>query len=368
VTTTRHVPAFLHAIDPQTPRVSRAVLASHDRELALASNCALLDHPSGRFNLDLIDTTGTYSFSYVRNPGARYVKLDFRVNAATSFGGVYAQVDLTVRDAAGHSVASSDDRIPYGFKNEASHAPYRVLDGALIGGQAIVTGVVDCDALDDTLTDPAWVFEFVITFTGGAEVNSLQGQEIPRFVVDDTATHGGVLPGNFQRDAPIDDDAQERLGRVLRTLVSARQVERTYVSLAWRQQVAVSAETPNVAATSYQYFAALAADAAPQTWRPSPRQIYTAATAGEAIRYRVLYRFSGGVGTETGNVQLTGSAAGSPWASSSLAYTTSWTWSPWITAAIRTSPLSDTFSLKGRVSASGPTLWVASLHVLENVT
>lgn len=368
MTTTRHVPAFLHGIDPQTPRVARTVQASHDRELALAADCALLDYPAGRFNLDLIDTAGTYSFSYVRNPGARYLKVEFRVNAAASYGGVYVQCDLTVRDAAGHSVASSDDRIPYGFKNENSHAPYRVLDGPLIGGQTIVTGVLDCDALDDTLTDASWSFEFAFTFAGGAEVNSLQGAEIPRFVIDDSVAHGGVIPGNFQRDAPLDDDATERLGRVLKTLESARAVERTYVSLAWRQQVVVTTETPNVSATSYTEFTALNADSAPQTWRPSPRQVYAGATAGEAIRFRVLYRFSGGAGTETGGVQLTGNATGSPWVSSSLAYTTSWTWSPWITAAIRTSPLSDTLVLKGKVSASGPLLWIASIHVLEAVT
>lgn len=372
MTTTRHVPAFLHALAPQTPRVARAVQASHDRELALAADCALLDYPSGRFNLDLIDTTGTYSFSYVRNPGARYLRLDFRVNAVAyaSYGTSQVQCDLTVRDAAGHSVASSDDRIPYGYKNEVTLAPQRTIDGPILAGQTLVAGVLDCNALDDTLTDPSWVFEFAFTFAGGAEVNSVQGQEIPRFVIDDSAPHGGVIPGNLQRDAPLDDDPVERLGRVLATLESARAVERTYVSLAWRQQVIVTTETPNVTATSYTEFTALSAGAgtAPQTWRPSPRQVYAGSSAGEAIRFRFLYRFSGGAGSETAQVQLTGNATGSPWASGSLTYTTSWTWSPWITAAIRTSPLADTLALKGKVSASGPLLWIASIHVLEAVS
>ena len=370
MTLTRHIPAFLHAIEPRTPRVARAVQASHDRELALAADCALLDYPSGRFNLDLIDTSGTYSFSYVRNPGARYLKLDFRVNAVAyaSYDTAQVQCDLTIRDAASHAVTSASTRVPYGFKNEVTLAPQRTLDGPILAGQTIVTGVLDLDALGATLTDPSWVFEFAFTFAGGAKVNSLHAHEVPRFVIDDTATHGGAIPGNFQRDAPLDDDPVERLGRALATLESARAVERTYVSLAWRQQAVVTTETPNVGATSYTEFTALAAGAAPQTWRPPVRQVYAGATAGEAIRFRFLYRFSGGAGTETGGVQLTGNATGSPWSSSSLTYTTSWTWSDWVTAAIRTSPLSDTLSLKGKVSASGPTLWIASVHVLEAVT
>jgi hypothetical protein len=348
-------------------RIARPVLGQHTLLLANAANCALLDHPAGRFHLDLQDTAGTFSFSYVRNPGARYVRIEARINALGGFGTGTVTLDLTVRDGAGHSVASSSSRIPYGFKGETHYARLSV-NGPIVDNQTVVVGYLDCDALDDDLTDPDWVFEFALGFAGGAELNSLHGQELPRFLVDDGATHGGIVPGSFQHDVPIDDDATTGLVRLVSTLASARLVERTYVSLAWRQQVVTATETPNVSATSYAPFAALAADAAPQTWQLTARQIATGSTAGEAIRLRFLYRFSAGAGTKTGTVRLAGNATGSPWTSGALAYTTSWTWSPWITAAIRTSPATDTLSLTGKVSASGPSLWLASLHVREHVT
>lgn len=367
MTTVPHSPEALTTLVERVPRINNPVVGAHHIELATVANHGLLDNPAGRFGLGLIDTSGTYSFSYVRNPGARFLRLEVRINPQVPGSSGTVQIDLTIRDAAGHSIASSSSHVPRGFKAEVLPAPWSLRDLPLYDQLAMV-GVLDCDELDGTLTDPSWVFEFSITFAGGAQVNTLQCWEAPRFVVNDAVDHGGVLPGAFQHDQPITDSDVIGLERLLETLVSARQSERTYVSLAWRQQVVVTTETPNVTATSYTRFAALAADAAPQTWRPSPRQVYAGATAGEVIRFRVLYRFSGGAGTETGGVQLTGNATGSPWVSSSLAYTTSWTWSDWITAAIRTSPLSDTLSLKGKVSASGPLLWIASIHVLEAVT
>lgn len=367
MTVVPHAPELLTSLEERTPRIDHPVSAVHHILLADVANHALLDHPAGRFNLDLIDTSGTYSFSYVRNPGARYLRLEARINAQapTSLG--FAQIDLTIRDAAGHSIASSSVHVPRGFKNEQLPTPRSLLDLPLYD-QLSVVGVLDCDALDGTLTDPSWVFEFAITFAGGAEINTLQCGEVPRFVVNDAVDHGGVLPGAFQHDTPITASDVTGLERLLETLVSARQCERTYVSLAWRQQVVVTSETPNVSATSFTHFTALAADAGPQTWRPSPRQVYAGSSAGEAIRLRFLYRFSSGAGSETAQVQLVGNAGGGSWLSATLAYTTTWTWSDWITAAIRTSPLSDALALKGKVSASGPLLWIASVHVLEAVT
>lgn len=367
MTTAAHDPSLLTTLTEQAPRIHHPVSAIHHSLLAGVANHALLDNPAGRFNLDFIDTSGTYSFSYVRNPGAKYLRLEARINAQPPLSSGFVQLDLTIRDAAGHSITSSSSHIPRGFKNEQLPAP-RSLGDLPLYDQLPVVGVLDCDELDATLTDPSWVFEFAITFAGGAEINTLQCWEVPRFLLDDAVDHGGVLPGAFQHDQPITDSGTVGLERLLETLVSGRQSQRTYVSLAWRQQVVVTSETPNVATTSFSHLTALNADSTPQTWRPSPRQVYAGSSAGEAIKLRFLYRFSTGAGTETAQVQLTGNATGAPWTSGSLAYTTSWTWSPWITAALRTSPLSDTLSLKGKVSASGPLLWIASIHVLEAVT
>lgn len=368
MSSSRHHPELLDAIEPQTPRISRAVQGMHDLTLAQAVNCALFNHPAARANLDLCDTAGTYSFSYVRNPGARYLRLEAHFNGHSGYGGVYGQIDLTARDAAGHSVASSDAKIPNGFKNERHYPPYSV--GAIVApdNQLVVVGYLDCDALDDDLTNENWSLDFALTFTGGAELNSLQLVEMPRFLCDDLATHGGTVPGNYQRDAPIDDSAQKGLERILSTLQSARRVQRSYVALAWRQQVAVTTETPNTTATSYQYLSVLNADSAPQTWRMGTRQVYTGATAGEAARYRVLYRMSDGAGTEKGRFRVSGNATGSPWETGDLNYTTTWTWSDWVTMAVRTSPTTDTLTLEGRLNGAGPTLWCAGVDVREAVS
>lgn len=363
MTTTRHAPAILLTASDQLARTSRPVAGQHLLTLSHDANGALLNHPAGRFNIDLLDTAGTYSFTYIRNPGARYVRIEARINALAAFGTGYATLDLTIRDGGGASVSSSNARIPGGFKGETHYA--RPSDGGpIVENQTIVTGYVDCDELDSTLTDPTWVFEFVLVVSGGAEVNSIQGQEMPRFLIDDSVSHGGIVPGSFQRDAPIDDDPVTGLERLLSTLASARAVERTYVSLAWRQQV-VTTETPAVTSTSYTFLTGFSADSAPQTWQLRARQVYLAATAGEVVRYRVLYRMSGGA-AQKGRFRLSGNATGSPWETGDLSYTTTWTWSAWITAAIRTSPTTDTLYLEARIEA-GATLWCAGVDVREAV-
>lgn len=373
MTTAPHHPGLLVGIEERTARIGQPVLGVQHIDFAAAVNRALLDNPAGRFNADLIDADTTVSFSYVRNPGARYVHLEARINGfypptlATTATPIVG-IDLTIRDAAGHSVSSSDTRIPYGFKGELHEAAPARAPEYVTSDQTIVRGVLDADALESTLTDPSWSFDFTLGFSNNGELNTLQLWEAPRFVVNDAVDHGGVVPTAFQRDAMLDDDNQTGLGRLVETLVSARQSERTYVALAFPRQVASPSLTPNVGATSFTQFAALAADSAPQTWRPSPRQVYAGASAGEALRFRFLYRFSGGAGSETAQVQLTGNASGGSWLSPTLAYTTSWTWSSWITAAIRTSPLSDALALKGKVSATGPLIWIASIHVLEAVS
>jgi hypothetical protein len=131
----------------------------------------------------------------------------------------------------------------------------------------------------------------------------------------------------------------------------------------------VSAETPSLSGTSDGPFTLLDAGSGNRaTFAVYPRSIGAVSAAGEAAKVRFLYRMSGGAGTETGQISLRGSATGSPWTLASIAYTTTWTWSAWVDCAVRTSPLSDALSLSGKVSASGPTLWLAGVHVREAVT
>lgn len=344
-------------------RIHRATQAFHPLDLACAANCALLDTPAAQGSIPWTETGGVYSVSYVRNPGARFLRLEARVSAAAA--GASIQLKLTARDASGHSVINTDDRIPRGFKDEVTTCPIAFI-GPLFEASRAVIGYLDLDEVDDTLTDPSWSLDFELSVSGGGALDGVTVWELPRFVVDDSATHGGVIPGVFQRDAVIHDGATDGLERLLATLASARLVNRTYLSLSWRQAT-LTGEVPSLTSTSDGPFDILAAGASRVDFGVTPRVVQAASVAGEAAQFRFLYRFEGGAGTETATVKLHGSATGSPW-TKTVAYTASWTWSAWVDAAVRTSPATDALSPSGLVSASGPTLWLAGLHVRETIT
>lgn len=368
MTTTPHQPGYRGALEERQARVAQATQAVHGLNLALTANAALLDTPAGQCSTGWTGTGGVYSFSYVRNPGARFIAIVARVLPASAPLNTTATLDLTVRDAAGHSVASSDDRIPRRWKGETIYCPYAAPGTALAEYSEQVVGYVDCDALDDDLTDPSWSFDVTLAVTGGAQLDGVWLCEMPRFLVDDSVSHGGIVPGSFQRDATIHDGGTDGLDRLLATLASGRTQQRSYLAMAWRQSI-VSAETPSLSGATDGPFALLDAGAGTRAeFAVYPRSIAPVRAAGEACKVRYLYRFSGGAGSETAKIRLRGLATGSPWLTGDLAYTTSWTWSPWIDCAVRTSPLSDLLSLSGNVSASGPTLWLAGVHVREAVT
>jgi hypothetical protein len=54
----------------------------------------------------------------------------------------------------------------------------------------------------------------------GAQLDGMWIEEMPRFLADDSATHGGIVPGSFQRDATIHDGSTDGLDRLLATLAS----------------------------------------------------------------------------------------------------------------------------------------------------
>jgi len=358
-----HIPSLWNAPEERAARVHRATHALHALAIAGASNSALLETPAAQASTGWTETGGDYSLSYVRNPGARFVRLEARMTPVAA--GATLTLSLTIRDAAGHSVGPSDDRIPYDWRGETLTPPLLPFAGALPDASQPVLGVVDCDALASTLTDESWSFDITLTVSGGAQLDGVTLYELPRFIVDDSATHGGIVPGSFQRDAVIHDGATDGLVRLVSTLESARLSQRSYLNISWRQSL-VAADTPSCSSTTLAPFTLLDAGGAAASFKVISRVINAASAAGEALRWRVLYRMSDGT-TETGTVKLLGSATGSPWTTGALAYTTSWTWSAWKSAAVRTSPANDAFSVKGQVSASGPTLWLAGIDVREAV-
>ena len=367
MTTARHDPGRGGSFEERQAAIAQATRAIHPLSLALAANAGLLDTPAGQCSTGWTETGGDYSLSYVRNPGAKFVAIMARLLPAAAPVNVSVTLDLTITDALGNSVASSDDRIPRLWKGETIYAPAARTGAAMQEFSRAIVGYVDCDELDSTLTDPTWSFDVTLATTGGAQLDGMWLCEMPRFLVDDSVSHGGIVPGSFQRDATIHDGQTDGLDRLLSTLASGRTQQRSYLALAWRQSV-VAAETPSTTSAVDAPITLLDAGAARAEFAVYPRSIAAVSTAGEAARVRYLYRFSGGAGTETAKIRLRGSATGSPWATGDLAYTTSWTWSAWVTAAVRTSPLSDLLSLSANVSAAGPTLWLAGVHVLEAVT
>lgn len=368
MTTTARQPGYINTLAQTQARIGRATQAVHPLTLALVANCALLDTPPAQCSTPWTETGGAFSLSYVRNPGARFVRLEALVLPTDAALGAYVTLDLTVRDAAGHSVSSSDDRIPRRWKGENVYCPVGAAGGARLDRAERVVGYVDLDELDDDLTDASWSFDVTLTVSGGAQVETISLGEMPRFIADDAATHGGMLPGSFQRDATIADGTQDGLRRLLSTLDSARQSQRSYLALAWRQAM-LSDEVPSLTSAVDAPFTLLegAGSGGRLEWALAPRPVHAASSAGEAARFRVLYRFDGGAGTETAKVRLRGSATGGTWITGTLSYTTSWTWSPWVACACRTSPRSDRLSLSGNLSASGPTLWLGGVHVPEAV-
>lgn len=362
------VPADL---DTEAARIARTV-RTEALALGLAANSALLDSPPRRWGIFDLNTTGTYAAGYVRSPAARYLRVCAAIAGATSgWAAVSVVLALTIRDGAGNTVTTSPD-LPAGFLATTTHLPGALVGASRFDSELLVAGYLDLDALAATLVDPRWSFEWAVTLTGsGAMVNRIEGWEVPRGVVDDTATAGGVSLGDFQPDQPVSDgplaDPALRWGRIVQTVEQARTMGRTYVSLAWRQSTAPS-DTPSVSSTSDAPFTLFDMGGSRLPIRVHARQLAAAGAAGEVVRWRILYRFTGGAGTETGQVILRGGATGSPWVLSSIAYTASWMWSPWQAAAVSTASDTDDFELSGKVSASGPSFFLSAVEVEEHVT
>lgn len=356
-------------LDTEAARIARTV-RTEALAIALAANGALLDSPPRRWAIHDIDTSGTYVAGYVRSPSARYLRVAAFISGTSAWTGVTVELSLTVRDAAGHSVTGSPN-IPEPF-DAFSHLAGPLVGASRFDAEQAVTGYLDLDALAATLTDPSWSFEWTVTLTGaGAAVGRIEAWEVPRGVVDEAATAGGVSLGDLQPDQPISDgprvDPAGRWGRITQTIAQARTMGRTYVSLAWRDSTEPS-DTPSVSSTTDAPFTLFDAGGSRVAVRVHPRQLAAAGAAGEVVRFRVRYRMTGGAGTETGQVSLHGGATGSPWTTMDLAYSGSAVWSAWQTAAVSTAGASDDFELSGKVSASGPSLFLSAFEVEEHVT
>lgn len=365
-TAARALGEFAADLATDRARNHRTVRDGHTREIALCANAALLDFPRGRFHVDNLGA-GTYSVSFSQAPEAKYVWIRAAVGPGAS--GDAVTIDLTIRDATGNVVTSSSSNIPLGFKGE-THLARTLFSSDRWSEEVLIEGYLDLEELDGTLTDPTWSLDFTVGVVGGGYVSRVEGWAVPRFLVDDSQTAGGVVPGNIIADAAITDSATKGLRRVLETIESARQCQQTLISLAWKRDTA--AAIPQTTATGVGALTNLAIGSDPMPFVVLPRRIYAPSATGEAHRWRVLYRFAGGAGTETATVQTSAESDVPSTVSTTqtLSYTTSWTWSGWKTTGTTPTDGSDetvALTLEAGLSAAGPTLYIAGWDVEESV-
>jgi hypothetical protein len=348
-------------IPEQSPRIGVPPTAAEMLQHADCINGAGLDDHAGRFGTSEILDTGTFTWSYTRTAQARYLCVRAIIAATapvTTPGTDTVTLDLTLSDGT-NTLASSSLKLPRGWKGETHVSPLAYLGGRHDGLH--VTGYVDLDDVDDDLSASSdWSITVVVTIAGGAQVQVLSAWEVPGFAIDDDVPGRGVLVGNYSRDREIVDTPLGCEELITQDDYAVTE-QRTILSMAWRQQVADSTETPSCASTSYGAVSLLDEGGAVGHFRTIARALPTPG-ADVPIRFRVLYRMSGGT-TETGQVRINTGATGGPWATASLAYTASWTWSAWVTAAHLSG--ADETTIEAKVSASPAVLWIAAIAVME---
>lgn len=360
-----HLPGLCPASDETVARIRATVYGPQFSELARIANFCALDCPAGRFGgADLEPGTVAWTFVPGDTPAGRYLRVTVRLVPGSGVA-TTGTVTLTVTDGTA-TLTGAVPEIPLGFRGETVTASASVV-GSRFDFATVIVGDFDLAAMAATLTGPTWSWSFTTTLGGTDSTVSIQAEELPRGVVDTAETYG-ALPAAYLGGAEIDDDSALGTERILTTLAGARTTQPVYLSRAWPQD---TASAPSLTATSWAPLTSWdEGGSAPETTRVLVRRLAAASAQGEPIRYRVLYRLSGGAGTETADVRLSTGSSASPFALGSLAHTgTSWAWSDWKAGHLKTDEATagqeqtDTLGLEGQLSASGPTLYLAGIDV-----
>lgn len=348
-------------------RVRATVYGPQFAELARIANYACLDCPAQRFSAsDLAPGTEAFSYTPSATPARRYLRVTVRLIPAAGVT-TTGSVTLTVTDNLGNSLTGAVSTIPLGFRGEAVRASSAAV-GSRFDFATVIVGDFDLAAMAATLTGADWSWSFATTLGGGADsLVSIDAEELPRFLIDTAETYG-ALPGAYLGGAEIDDDSATGTERILTTLVGARTTQRVYLSLAWPQDTA--AAIPQTTATSYAALTNLDEGGSVETWRVYVRRLAASSAQGESVRFRVLYKVTGG---GSAAVRLVTGSSSSPFVLASLSSST-WVWSSWKAAYLATDEATagivgtDTMGLEAQVSGAGVTLYLAAIHVLEDVT
>jgi hypothetical protein len=369
VTSAAHMPGACPPSSEAVARIRATVHGPQIAEVARVANFGCLDNPSQRFLGADLDA-GDYSFSYTpaATPARKYLRVTVWIYPGSAVG--LATITLTIRDSLGNSVTGAVSTMPLGFRGENRGAPppaYATRHETALR----VAGDFDLAALAATLTGPDWSWDFALTSTNSAYF-TVEAFELPRVKIDTAETYG-ALPVAYLGGAEIDDDAATGTERLLTTIAGARTTERVYLQLAWEKDT--SAPIPQTTGTAFAFLTNLDENGTTyETWRVFVRQVYAVSTAGEAAKVRFLYRLSGGAGTETAEIRTHTGSTASPFDLTGLAHTgTSWVWSDWKTILLDTAGATagqegtTTIGFEARVSAAGPTLYLAAIEVLEDV-
>jgi len=361
----------------QTPRVpgtsplsiptfatGRTIRGVHGQALATSVNHAAYGHMGGRL---LFHPSASGSSAEVwegifrPNDHCRFARVGVLLTATSGATSASVTLQLDIYDGAGHSVTYSDSRIPDAFKNHSATVRTGYV-GSMFGTQ--VEAWLDLDALRTTLDASApWRLKFTLTGTY-ARCDLVQVDEMPRGIVDDSWSHGGVLPQGMQWGVPVTDAAQwDRIALTDRTAFNTR---RTYLARVYSQTVLT--KTPSTTATSLSAFTNLEeSSGVPISYAFLPRRLLAVADPGAKAEWAIIYRLTGGAGTETATVRLT-TASGHTKDLSGLAHTgSSWAFSSVTTLDLSTNGTDgvESVSAKGKVSAGGPTLYLGALSLWE---
>lgn len=359
-------------IAPGALHITHPVSAAIAMQWAMGASALGLARPCGRWNTQALVGSGTYRMLYRRHPGARFMRLDVYVRD-TAILGTSMQLRLRITDGT-TTVLESSDFIPYGFKDDPRIAPYATRDLIGLGAQ----GFLDLDALADAgggnLTGSTWRLELVATFGNAtARIDRVEFSELPRDGLDLTVSGGGALTYALQQGLPVaaggstGSDA-EGLQRILHTLDQAVALRPVYLSLTWPETIGTA--IPYTDSATMGVFQGLEQDVGSgvaRTWIVRARRLDAAASAGESAIFGAVYALGGGAGTETATLRVETGASSSPFDLAGLAHTAgAFAFSGWKAMKLKTNGTDqlDTVAPKGKVSASGPRLYLAGVLIL----
>lgn len=277
----------------------------------------------------------------------------------------------TIKDAAGHSVGPSSALIAAPFDASTLRGALASFEDWLLGGSVYGPAFFDLDALRSTLTDPTWWFEFVVARPSGSTrtLHAIEGFELPRSLVDDSQTYGVIsrrfMPGMEIAAGPTSSTNDDGFERLLKTVEGGRVVERTYVQCAWPEDTTFA-----IPQTTSATFAALTnlddGSSNAVEFYTRIRNVSATSSTGEACRFGVIYKVTGG---GTAEARLTTTPTGGSGSTFDLTGLTSatWAWSGWKAGTVGTNGTDQTATFQLTAKTSAGTFYVAAFVVEENV-